>query len=43
MTLGHELRALDVMNKARVWMICANLNRELKVMDALKNSTLWMI
>ena len=29
MTLGRELRALDAMNKSRLWMICATLSREL--------------
>ena len=40
MTLGHELKSLDAMNKSRLLMICDTLSRELKAMDALNNSTL---
>ena len=43
MALRHELRALDAMNKLRLWMICATLSHELKAMDAMNSSTLWMV
>ena len=32
MTLGHELRALDAMNKLRLWMICATLSHKLRAL-----------
>ena len=43
MTLGCDLRALDVMNSSRLWMIYATLGHEIKVVDALNGSTLWVI
>ena len=35
--LGCVLRALDVMNNSRLWMICSTPGHELKPMDALNN------
>ena len=43
MTLGDELRALNVMNNTGLWMICKSLSRELKDLNAMKCLGLWMI
>ena len=43
MTSGHELRALNVMNNTKLWMICTCLGHELKDLDAMKSLGLWMI
>ena len=42
MTLGHELRALDVMNNFRLILTRTTLGRELWALDAMNNSTIWM-
>ena len=42
-TVDCDLKALDVMNNSRLWMICVTLGCELKVVDALNISTLLVI
>ena len=41
MTLGHELKALDVMKTSGLSMASATLVRELKALDAMNSSGLW--
>ena len=41
--MGCDLRALDVMNSSRLWMICDALGHDLKVMDVVNSSTLRVI
>ena len=43
MTLGHELRSLDVMNNSMLWVIYTILGHELKDLDVLNKLGLWMI
>ena len=38
----RELRELDVVNRAGLWILCMILGRELKALDALNKSGLWM-
>ena len=35
--LGFVLKALDVMNDSRLWLILMTLGRELKALDAIKS------
>ena len=42
MTHGHEVRALDAMNKSRLWMNGMTLGCELSTLDAMNNLRLWM-
>ena len=42
MTLGRELRSLDVMNLSRLWITWATLSRELKVLAPMNRSRLWL-
>ena len=37
MTLGHELKALDSMNKFGLWLRRMTLGHELRALDAMKN------
>ena len=42
MILGHELKALDVMNTLGLWMIGTILGREDYALNAMHNLRLWM-
>ena len=41
MTLVHELKSLDAMNRSGLWMTWATLYRELKALTTINNSRLW--
>ena len=43
MTLGRELRALDVMNNLGIWMKRMTPCGEIKALDAMNNLELWMM
>ena len=43
MTSGHELKALNVVDNTRLWMICMSLGRKLNDLDTMKSLGLWMI
>ena len=43
MTLGHELKALDAMNKSKLWMACSTLGHDLKALDVVNNLELLII
>ena len=42
MTLGLELKALDAMNNARLWLRGTTLDCDLKALDVMNNSGLSM-
>ena len=42
MTLGHELKALDAMNNAGLWMTWMTLGYKLKALNDVNNSGVWM-
>ena len=42
MTLGHELRALNVLNNLGLLLMWTTPGHELRVLDAMDNSRLWM-
>ena len=43
MTLGLELRALDVMNNLELWLRGITLGHEIWALDSMNNLELWMI
>ena len=42
MTLGHELKALDVKNNLGLWITWATLGRELMALNLMNNVGLWL-
>ena len=42
MTLGYDLRALDIMYNLRLLMTIKTSGLELRVLDAMNNLGLWM-
>ena len=42
MTLGRELKALDSMNKSKLWMTCSTMGLDFRTLDAMNNSGLGM-
>ena len=42
MTLGHELRTLDAMDKSRLLMTQKNLGHELKALNDINDLRLWI-
>ena len=42
MTPGHELKALDVINNSRLWMISMTQGHEFRDLVVMNNSGLWM-
>ena len=43
MTLGGELKALDVMNNLKLWMTCSTMGQDLRTLDIMNNSELLII
>ena len=43
MTLGFDFKALDAMNRSKLWMTCSTLGHDLKALNAMNNSKLLII